>query len=93
MEYVQKQIQAPIGTHLPEDEDVSKLLKDMKSIFEKASKRCENDHNFEELFRYFDLFLENEQERSFLMDRFADCVRNYGRAWFDGEYKNDVSEE
>ena len=34
------------------------------------------------LFKYLDLFLENEQERSFLMDRIADTIVDCVKAWF-----------
>ncbi len=78
-----RQILAPLGTHLPEDEDVVKLLKDIKAIFKSAEKRCVNEHNFEELFYYLDLFIANEQERSFLMDRLSDLIVESGKAWFD----------
>ena len=30
-----------------------------------------------------DLFIENEQQRSFLMDRFAEVVIYCGEKWFD----------
>lgn len=72
-----------LGTHLPEDASVVQLLRDIKAIFESAKKRCVNEHNFEEQFEYLDLFLENEQERSFLMDRISDLVIDCGEAWFD----------
>lgn len=78
----QNQIQASLGTHLPENEDAIKLLIDMKAIFEKCAARSANGYDYERLFRYFELFLEHEKERSFLMDRISDLVMEYGAAWF-----------
>ena len=74
---------SPIGTNLPENEDAIKLLKDLKKIFERCEKRAINNHDFKNLFEYLDLFLENEQERSFLMDRIADTILDCGKAWFN----------
>lgn len=67
-EYEQKQIQAALGTHLPENEATINLMMNIKSIFESAAKRSRNAHNFDELFHYIDLFIDNEQKRSFLLN-------------------------
>lgn len=36
--------------------------------------------DFNALYHYLDLFIENEQERSFLMDRLAEFVVEYGQS-------------
>ena len=89
----QKQIQAPLGIHLPENEDAIKLLKDMKSIFRKCAARSTNGYDFERLFRYFELFLEHEKERSFLMYRISDLIMDCGEAWFDDQIPDWIMSE
>lgn len=83
MEYKQEQQMSPIGTNLPENKDTIKLLQDLKNIYERCEKRSVNYHDYKTLFKYLDLFLENEQERSFLMDRIADTIVDCGKAWFN----------
>lgn len=89
----QNQIQVSLDTHLPENEDAIKLLKDMKSIFKKCAVRSTNGYNFEKLFRYFDLFLEHEKARSFLMDRISDLIMDCGEAWFDDQIPDWIMSE
>ena len=74
---------SPIGTNLPENEDAIKFLHDLKKIFENCEKREVNNYDYKTLFKYLDLFLENEQERSFLMNRIADTIVDRGNAWFN----------
>ena len=83
MKCEQKQLQAQIGTHHPLRDVSSKLLKDMKSMYQKCEKINYNEMDLEPLYRYLDLFIENEQQRSFLMDRFAEVVIYCGEKWFD----------
>ena len=65
----------------------------MKSIFTKCAARSSNGYDFERLFRYFELFLEHEKERSFLMDRISDLIMDCGEAWFDDQIPDWIMSE
>lgn len=52
---------------------------------QKCGKINNNEMDLEPLYRYLDLFIENEQQRSFLMDRFAEVVIYCGEKWFDNK--------
>lgn len=66
--------QAPLGTNHPLSDVFSKLIEDMKSMYQKCEEINTNGMDFNALYHYLDLFIENEQERSFLMDRLAEFV-------------------
>lgn len=79
----QKQILSPIGVNHPLSDKSLKLLKDMKSIFQKCEKRNTNGMDFQPFYHYIDLYMENEQARSFLMDQLYDFIIKQGEFWFD----------